>query len=94
MSSSHILVCALSGQSPIVDPVVTPTGQICSKKLLLQKLTETNYTNPFSDTDTRTGTGTPLDESQLVELSSSTICIRTQTSNSQLHSVHFEHAIL
>lgn len=75
MSSSHILVCALSGQSPIVDPVVTPTGQICSKKLLLQKLIETNYTNPFSDTDTRTGTGTPLDESQLVELSSSTISV-------------------
>ena len=61
--TSNNLTCALSGQSPIQDPVVTPTGQICSKKLLLQKLTETNYINPFT-----TATPMPLDESQLIEI--------------------------
>ena len=57
--------CALSGQCPISDPVALPTGQICSKSLLLKKLTETSNSNPFS----APGAGTQLDESQLIELS-------------------------
>ncbi len=63
--ASNNLTCALSGQCPTPDPVVTPTGQICSKKLLLQKLTETNYMNPFT---TSSSTPMPLDESQLIEI--------------------------
>mmetsp|Transcript_4515 Transcript_4515/g.5537 ORF Transcript_4515/g.5537 Transcript_4515/m.5537 type:complete len:555 (+) Transcript_4515:68-1732(+) len=61
--ATNNLTCALSGQCPILDPVVTPTGQICSKKLLLQKLTETNYMNPFTS-----DANAPLDESQLIEI--------------------------
>ncbi len=64
--STNNLVCALSGQTPIQDPVVTPTGQICSKKLLLQKLIETNYMNPFTPSDA--SSAMPLEESQLVEI--------------------------
>ena len=63
--ASNNLTCALSGQCPTPDPVVTPTGQICSKKLLLQKLTETNYMNPFT---TSSSSPMPLDESQLIEI--------------------------
>lgn len=58
---SSTLICALSGQTSISDPVALPTGQICSKSLLLKKLIETANTNPFQpDSD--------LDESQLIEL--------------------------
>jgi pre-mRNA-processing factor 19 len=57
--------CALSGQCPISDPVALPTGQICSKSLLLKKLTETSNCNPFSSQ------GTQLDESQFIDLASS-----------------------
>ncbi len=84
----NVLVCALSGQSPIPDPVVTPTGQICSKKILLQKLLETNYTNPFTTTST-TSNPMPLDESQLIDIqttssnsNNSTTAILPTTSNS------------
>mmetsp|Transcript_14569 Transcript_14569/g.17723 ORF Transcript_14569/g.17723 Transcript_14569/m.17723 type:complete len:583 (+) Transcript_14569:97-1845(+) len=68
MTSNSNLTCALSGQCPIADPVVVPTGQICSKKLLLQKLVETNYMNPFTTSDSSSSSAMPLDESQLIEL--------------------------
>ena len=71
------LVCSLSGTSPILDPVVTPTGQICSKSLLLTKLTETNGQNPFD-------ANLALDESQLVALEAtpSVVPPRAPTQNS------------
>ena len=59
-SIANSLICALSGQSPILDPVVTPSGRICSKRLLLSKLVETNGRDPFTDAY--------LDESKLVDI--------------------------
>jgi pre-mRNA-processing factor 19 len=55
--------CALTGLSPVADPVVTPSGYICSRHLLLTKLVENGGVDPFDDTGTRR-----LDESSLVEL--------------------------
>jgi len=76
---SNIFTCALSGQNPIKDPVALPTGQICSKSLLLKKLTETSNTNPFDPTG-----NTQVDESQLVEIQTTNEIIppRTTASNS------------
>jgi len=59
-SNANSLICALSGQSPILDPVVTPSGRVCSKRLLLSKLVETNGRDPFTDAY--------LDESKLVDI--------------------------
>eukprot|EP01083_Nonionella_stella_P195765 720809_1 len=76
---SNIFTCALSGQNPIKDPVALPTGQICSKSLLLKKLTETSNANPFDPTG-----NTQVDESQLVEIQTTNEIIppRTTASNS------------
>lgn len=62
-----LLQCALSGETPPTDPVVTPSGHICSRRLLLTKLTENGGVDPF---DPSTGGGNPrtLDESDLIEL--------------------------
>lgn len=61
-----LLQCALSGECPPLDPVVTPSGHICSRRLLLTKLTENGGVDPFDSG----GSGNPrtLDESDLVEL--------------------------
>jgi len=69
-NNANSLICALSGQSPILDPVVTPSGRICSKRLLLTKLVETNGRDPFTDTY--------LDESKLIELQNPLDTIVTQ----------------
>ena len=76
---SNIFTCALSGQSPIKDPVALPMGQIYSKSLLLKKLTETSNANPFDPTG-----NTQVDENQLVEIKTTNeiIPLRTTASNS------------
>jgi len=66
--------CALSGQTTIPDPVALPTGEICSKKLLLQKLLETSNYNPFHPSS-------QLDESNLVSLTSTNEILPPRTSN-------------
>lgn len=60
-NATQSYTCALTGSLITNDPVVTPSGYICSRKLLLTKLSENGGRDPF-DTD-RT-----LDESSLVEL--------------------------
>lgn len=80
-SKNNTFICALSGQSPISDPVCTPSGHICSKRLLLTKLGETNGQSPFLP-------NTDLDESQLIELSSTkTNSSSTASSSSSSSSV-------
>ena len=39
-NAAQTFVCALTGQSPVDDAVATPSGYICSRKLLLAKLSE------------------------------------------------------
>ena len=66
-----LLRCALSGETPPADPVVTPSGHICSRRLLLTKLTENGGVDPFdSGAAAAGGGGNPrtLDESDLIEL--------------------------
>ena len=59
-----VLKCALSGESPPTDPVVPPSGFLCSRRLLLSKLSENGGVDPFDSSSTpRT-----LDESALVDL--------------------------
>ena len=61
--SPSALICAISGQ-PLqgADAVVTPSGRICSKALILSKMTDNGGSDPFTDQ--------PLDEAQLVTLAS------------------------
>jgi len=65
------LTCELSGE-PIVTSketiVATPSGRICIKRLLLQKLTENGGMDPFETIRER-----PLSEDQLIELKINTI---------------------
>ena len=60
---SSVLTCELSGESVTSGEVavVTPSGHICLKRLLLQQLTTNGGQDPFS-------TGRPLTEDELVEL--------------------------
>jgi len=60
-----LLRCALSGETPPADPVVTPSGHICSRRLLLAKLTENGGVDPF---DPSAGNPRTLDESDLIDL--------------------------
>ena len=62
-NTTQTFVCALTGQSPLTDPVVTPSGYICSRKLLLTKLAENGGVDPFDNSGVRR-----LDEGSLVEL--------------------------
>lgn len=60
------LQCAISGE-PLTpnnaeEVVVTPSGHLCFKRLLLTKLSENGGVDPFSDSDR------PLSEDQLVPL--------------------------
>lgn len=67
--SSSSLVCALSG-NPIPssdEAVVTPSGRICTKSLLLSKLADNGGSDPF--------TKQPLEEDQLISLSLNTAAI-------------------
>ena len=64
-SGGALLQCALSGETPPTDPVVTPSGHICSRRLLLTKLTENGGVDPF---DSSGGNPRTLDESDLIEL--------------------------
>mmetsp|Transcript_23421 Transcript_23421/g.34574 ORF Transcript_23421/g.34574 Transcript_23421/m.34574 type:complete len:504 (+) Transcript_23421:182-1693(+) len=61
--SSSSLVCALSGNPirSIEEAVVTPSGRICLKSLLLSKLADNGGSDPFSKQ--------PLEEDQLISLS-------------------------
>lgn len=65
-SATQSYTCSLSGLSPLPpgDAVVTPSGYICSRKLLLTKLSENGGVDPFDDKGVRA-----LDESSLIELS-------------------------
>ena len=65
-NATQTFTCALTGQSPLTDPVVTPSGYVCSRKLLLTKLSENGGVDPFDAAGTRR-----LDESALIELSTS-----------------------
>jgi pre-mRNA-processing factor 19 len=61
LPTTSTLICALSGQILQDDEaVVTPSGRICSKALILTKMSENGGTDPF--------TMQPLDESQLIAL--------------------------
>ena len=53
--------CALSGELLSQDAVVTPSGHVCSKRLLLTKLSENGGRDPFDETR-------PLSEDALIEL--------------------------
>lgn len=59
----QIYSCALTGLSPLTDPVVTPSGYICSRKLLLTKLAENGGIDPFDDKGVRR-----LEECSLIDL--------------------------
>jgi len=63
------LQCAISGEPLTVenaeDIVVTPSGHICFKRLILTKLSENGGVDPFSDS------GRPLSEDELVSLQTS-----------------------
>ncbi|KAL9182615.1 hypothetical protein ACHAXT_013267 [Thalassiosira profunda] len=65
-NAAQTFVCALTGLSPLTDPVATPSGHVCSRKLLLQKLGENGGVDPFDASGARR-----LDESALIELSTS-----------------------
>ena len=59
-------VCEISGESLATtsdEVVVTPSGHVCLKRLLLSKLSETGGMDPFAE-------GRPLSEDQLITLSS------------------------
>jgi pre-mRNA-processing factor 19 len=56
-------ICALTGLTPLTDPVVTPSGYVCSRRLLLTKLSENGGVDPFDGSGSRR-----LDESSLVGL--------------------------
>jgi len=62
-NATQTFTCALTGLSPLTDPVVTPSGYVASRKLLLTKLSENGGVDPFDVAGTRR-----LDESTLVEL--------------------------
>jgi pre-mRNA-processing factor 19 len=62
---SSTLLCALSGQPLLEDAVITPSGRICSKSLLLSKLADNGGSDPF--------TKQPLDEMQLIALQNDSI---------------------
>eukprot|EP00581_Thalassiosira_minuscula_P011201 CAMPEP_0183720766 /NCGR_PEP_ID=MMETSP0737-20130205/13289_1 /TAXON_ID=385413 /ORGANISM="Thalassiosira miniscula, Strain CCMP1093" /LENGTH=590 /DNA_ID=CAMNT_0025950687 /DNA_START=15 /DNA_END=1787 /DNA_ORIENTATION=- len=64
-NATQTFACALTGLSPLTDAVVTPSGYVCSRKLLLTKLSENGGVDPFDASGTRR-----LDESNLVELQS------------------------
>eukprot|EP00563_Minutocellus_polymorphus_P003885 CAMPEP_0181040084 /NCGR_PEP_ID=MMETSP1070-20121207/10855_1 /TAXON_ID=265543 /ORGANISM="Minutocellus polymorphus, Strain NH13" /LENGTH=613 /DNA_ID=CAMNT_0023118061 /DNA_START=42 /DNA_END=1883 /DNA_ORIENTATION=+ len=63
-----LLQCALSGETPPTDPVVTPSGHICSRRLLLTKLTENGGVDPFDSSSSSSSNPRTLDESDLIEL--------------------------
>jgi pre-mRNA-processing factor 19 len=76
--SASTFVCAISGQ-PIPsdkEAVVTPSGRICLKSLLLSKLADNGGSDPFS--------GQPLDEDQLISLSNSSTIIPPRPSASSV----------
>ena len=67
-NATQSFICALSGQSPIIDPVVTPSGYIVSRKLLLTKLAENGGVDPFVTSSSSSSGSTRLDEGSLIEL--------------------------
>jgi len=64
-NSTQTFVCSLSGQSPVDDAVVTPSGYVCSRRLLLAKLSENGGADPFDPSTSPRS----LDESALLSLS-------------------------
>jgi len=68
MAAASCWTCELSGETLNTtedDVVVTPSGHVCLKKLLLTKLAENGGTDPFIDGNV------PLTEDQLVTLENS-----------------------
>ena len=65
MSHISTFICAISGEPLAIDSsiVVTPSGHICSKSLLLSKLTENDGIDPF--------TSQPLNENELIPINTS-----------------------
>eukprot|EP00586_Coscinodiscus_wailesii_P023467 CAMPEP_0172519732 /NCGR_PEP_ID=MMETSP1066-20121228/291587_1 /TAXON_ID=671091 /ORGANISM="Coscinodiscus wailesii, Strain CCMP2513" /LENGTH=628 /DNA_ID=CAMNT_0013302367 /DNA_START=139 /DNA_END=2025 /DNA_ORIENTATION=- len=49
------LTCSLTGL-PTLNPVLTPSGHICDRNLLLTKLSENNDTDPFDQSASANGT--------------------------------------
>ncbi|KAL7454758.1 hypothetical protein ACHAWC_006368, partial [Mediolabrus comicus] len=68
-NATQSYTCALTG-SLTNDPIVTPSGYICSRKLLLTKLSENGGRDPFDNERS-------LDESSLVELATNNNNINT-----------------
>lgn len=62
-NATQSYTCALTGSliTTADDPIVTPSGYICSRKLLLTKLSENGGRDPFDNERS-------LDESSLIEL--------------------------
>ena len=59
-----MLTCELSGEVIVEDGVVTPSGHVCSRRILLQKFQENGGLDPFTEA--------PLSENDLIELKTST----------------------
>lgn len=59
-----MLTCELSGEVIVEDGVVTPSGHVCSRRILLQKFQENGGLDPFTEA--------PLSEDDLIELKTST----------------------
>ncbi len=78
------LVCEISGEAILNksenEAVVTPSGHVCIKRLLLTKLTENGGMDPFE-------AGRPLTEDQLVTLSTSNTMSKPRPQASSLPSM-------
>ncbi|GAX11445.1 pre-mRNA-processing factor 19 [Fistulifera solaris] len=59
-----MLTCELSGEVIVDGGVVTPSGHVCSRRILLQKIQENGGLDPFTEG--------PLSEDDLIELKTST----------------------
>lgn len=59
-----MLTCELSGEVIVENGVVTPSGHVCSRRILQQKLQENGGLDPFTEA--------PLSEDNLIELQTST----------------------
>lgn len=81
--------CEISGEpldSTKHDVVVTPSGHVCQKKLLLQKMSENGGLDPFLE-------DVPLEESALIALSGNkTSIIPPRTSNSVVSTMNDLHS--
>lgn len=82
MSHISTFICAISGEPLPSDSsiVVTPSGHICSKSLLLSKLTENGGIDPF--------TSQPLNENELIPINTSSSSSSSSTITTPKLSTH------